>query len=161
MNSSNSNVHTYYTKYPHCVCVCVYMRKRESTAQLNGGGKKEEEKKKQPTVFESNSWCGWARTLSTLAASANVTNPKPLWDKKNETQHIMRWWGEKEEKRHTFNHGIILSFILVSRSNTLALRNILWHVWHVRKEQQGCYGLKFRRGQRVYKTFTVLTDSVL
>lgn len=30
------------------------------------------------TVFESNSWCCWAKTLSTLAASVNVTNPNPL-----------------------------------------------------------------------------------
>ncbi len=47
--------------------------------------------RRERTVFESNSWWGWARTLSTLAASANVTKPNPL-ENKNKTQAYIRSW---------------------------------------------------------------------
>lgn len=51
----------------------------------------EQEHLTRHTVFESNSWCGWAKTLSTLPASANVTNPNPLKEKKKHTdQNIIK-----------------------------------------------------------------------
>ena len=38
------------------------------------------------TFFPSRSWSSWLRTFSTLAASQNVTNPKPLKSQK------LLWW---------------------------------------------------------------------
>lgn len=58
------------------------------------------------TVFESNSWCCWAKTLSTLAASVNVTNPNPL-EKKNrdKTTTVLKFKRKHTQKQKYSRHS--------------------------------------------------------
>lgn len=61
---------------------------KHTTAHAHLGDQKGRKRRYELTVFESNSWCCWAKTLSTLAASVNVTNPNPLQGRRDNKHNV-------------------------------------------------------------------------
>ncbi len=77
------------------------------------------------TVLESNSWCGCAKTLSTLETSANVMKPNPLWNKNTKHSEGQEITPQKRQKNCDSIQSALV-YLLINSVKAGVLQS-LWH----------------------------------